>query len=195
MNIKIFTKTKLLFLILASIIFMLLFTACGARSSLRSGERNADLDSSRAGVADSYRLYFADPAQSALITEDRSFTKTYGDTMDDNLARAREALDSLIGGPSDTNNRATVNKTSKINFMRHEADDILHIDFDDGFISDYEQLGTNPQMTMNSIFSTVTQFKPFRGVRMTVNNKPLTLNNVVYRDPILKNYTGGNNVF
>lgn len=144
---------------------------------------NMGVNDARSQVPDSYRLYFANPAHDALISEERQYTGTYtegGNVLD----MMREVVDALIMGPNDTNNRATVTKNSKVNFIRQEDDETLHIDFNDGFIDQYNELGTYPDATIQSIIATLTQFEPYKRVRLTMDNQPLDLDGTVYDSPL-----------
>ncbi|MEG1500400.1 MAG: GerMN domain-containing protein [Clostridiales bacterium] len=133
-----------------------------------------------------YKVYFANGQHSALVGEERQYTHDYG--KNGSIGEmAKESLEALIAGPGEALNKATLTGTAMINSIKQEGEDILHVDFKDGFIDGYKDLGTTPEMTVHSIVSTLTENPQIKQVRITVNGRPLTIDNTTYGEPLTRN--------
>ena len=133
-----------------------------------------------------YRLYFGNSGYTSLVTEERDFTNSAWNAKNNLEDMANEALNSLITGPKTNNNYAVLPNTTKVNYVKNEGDGILHVDFSDGFIDGYKDLGTPESMTVYSIVNTLTDLDGVKKVRLTINDQPFKINNQTWKDDLIR---------
>lgn len=165
----------------------------GASDTAQNGTTN-DLNGTTTNISmqnrnpAGYNLYFGNKDYSSLVAERRDFSNSNWTAKNNLIDMATEAINSLIAGPQNNNDYfATMPRTAKVNYIKQEADGVLHVDMSNGYIDGYKDLGTPQSMSIYSIVNTLTDFDGVKRVKFTVDGNPLTINDNVWTDPISRN--------
>lgn len=127
-------------------------------------------------------LYFADSQAMFVVAEKRTI-EVGKNISDEDLYKA--ILEELIKGPKTEGLYKTIPGEVKVNSVRIGGD-LVSVDFSGEMHTKHWRGAAGEDMTISSVVNTLTEYDKVKGVLMTVEGEPLSIEHMVVEEPLAR---------